>query len=144
MKPKAILGMLLAGAVGIPVLTVLTNHLRSDPNVYWDVTYAVVTAVGSTLAALWVAVVDAYLVVRSRREPVRGGVLPLALIGGAMLLVGFGSTALAAWEEIQARQPLPIINLFIFLIPLGLILVVIAFLSALAGGRRGSGARSLE
>ena len=88
--------MLLAGAVGIPVLTGLTNRVVGDPNVYWDVTYAVITAVGSALAALWVTVVDGYLVVRSRRDPVRGGVVPLALIGGAMLLVGFGSTALAA------------------------------------------------
>lgn len=142
MKPKAILGMLLAGAVGIPVLTVLTNRVVGDPNVYWDITYAVVTAVGSTLAALWVTVLDGYLVVRTRRDPVRGGVVPLALIGGAMLLIGFGSTALAAWEEVQAGQPLPIINLFIFLIPLGLILMVIAFVLALADGKRASGARS--
>ncbi|KGF23126.1 hypothetical protein CJ203_04805 [Corynebacterium tuscaniense] len=130
MKPHAILGTLLAGAIGIPVLTVLLNFLITDPE-YWSVMDALVMAVGAMLATVWVGFLDSYLFVVSRREPVGTGVLVTALVGSAMLFIGFGSTALASWEEVQAGQALPIINLFIFLIPLGLIVVAIAFLIAL-------------
>ena len=135
MKPQAILGILLAGAIAIPILTVLLNRFVGDPE-YWSVMDAVVMAVGATLATVWVGFLDTYLFVVSRREPVGAGVLVTALVGSAMLFIGFGSTALAAWEEVQAGQALPIINLFIFLIPLGLIVVAVAFLMALASKKR--------
>lgn len=131
MKPQAILGTLLAGAIGIPVLTVLLNSVIGDPE-YWSAISAVTMAMGATLATAWVGFLDTYLFVVSRREPVGPGVLVTALVGSAMLFIGFGSTALASWEEVQAGQALPIINLFIFLIPLGLIVVAVAFLMALA------------
>lgn len=135
MKPQAILGSLLAGAIGIPVLTVLLNSVIGDPE-YWSAINAVTMAVGATLATVWVGFLDTYLFVVSRREPVGTGVLVTALVGGAMLLIGFGSTALASWEEVQAGQALPIINLFIFLIPLGLVVVAVAFLMALVSKKR--------
>ena len=135
MKPEAILGSLLAGAIGIPVLTVLLNSVIGDPE-YWSAINAVTMAVGATLATVWVGFLDTYLFVVSRREPVGTGVLVTALVGGAMLLIGFGSTALASWEEVQAGQALPIINLFIFLIPLGLVVVAVAFLMALVSKKR--------
>ena len=135
MKPQAILGTLLAGAIGIPVLTVLLNSVIGDPE-YWSAISAVTMAVGATLATVWVGFLDTYLFVVSRREPVGTGVLVTALVGGAMLLIGFGSTALASWEEVQAGQALPIINLFIFLIPLGLVVVAVAFLMALVSKKR--------
>ena len=135
MKPEAILGSLLAGAIGIPVLTVLLNSVIDDPE-YWSAISAVTMAVGATLATVWVGFLDTYLFVVSRREPVGTGVLVTALVGGAMLFIGFGSTALASWEEVQAGQALPIINLFIFLIPLGLVVVAVAFLMALASKKR--------
>lgn len=136
MKLKAIIGTLLAGAVGIPVLTVLLNFLITDPE-YWSVMDAVVMAVGASLVTAWVAVLSVYLFVRSRRSPGSGGIVATTGVGAAMLLIGFGSTALASWEEVAAGQALPIINLFIFLIPLGLIVVAIAFLVALTRKERG-------
>lgn len=135
MKPQTILGSLLAGAIGIPALTVLVNFAFSGPE-YWPVMNSFVMALGATLATVWVGFLDSYLFVVSRREPVGAGVLVTALVGSAMLFIGFGSTALAAWEEVQAGQALPIINLFIFLIPLGLIVVAVAFLMALASKKR--------
>ncbi|GAA0218352.1 hypothetical protein GCM10009537_23320 [Corynebacterium riegelii] len=135
MKPEAILGSLLAGAIGIPVLTVLLNSVIDDPE-YWSAISAVTMAVGATLVTAWIGVLGVYLLVVSRREPVGTGVLVTALVGGAMLLIGFGSTALASWEEVQAGQALPIINLFIFLIPLGLVVVAVAFLMALVSKKR--------
>lgn len=130
------MGALLAGAVGIPVLTVLLNLLINDPE-YWSVMNAVVMAVGASLATVWVAVLSVYLFVRSRRAPGSGGVVAITGVGAAMLLLGFGSTALASWEEVAAGQALPIINLFIFFIPLGLIVVAVAFLIALTRKERG-------
>lgn len=135
MKPRATIGALLAGAVGIPVLTVLLNLLINDPE-YWSVMDAVVMAVGASLATAWVALLSVYLFLRSRRTSGSGGVVATTEVGAAMLLLGFGSTALGSWEEVAAGQALPIINLFIFFIPLGLILVAVAFLIALTRKER--------
>lgn len=136
MKPHAILGALLAGAVCIPALTVLLIRVVNDPNAEWGVVNAVVMASGASLATAWVALLGGYLFVRSRTTLVQGSVLAIAGVGCLMLLLGFASTALAAWEEVAAGQALPIINLFILLIPPGLIAVAIAFLVALIRGKR--------
>lgn len=42
-------------------------------------------------------------------------------IATACLALGFGSIALSSWEEYQAGTSLPIINLFLLLIPIGLL-----------------------
>lgn len=128
MGAKTILGWLLAGAVGIPALTVLTSFIINDPNAAWSVVDGIIIAVGASLTTVWVAVLGGYLFLRSRTEPARGTVLAWAGVGCAMLLLGFGSTALYAWEEVAAGQVLPVINLFILLIPLGIISVAGAFL----------------
>ncbi|MDK8790522.1 hypothetical protein [Corynebacterium sp. MSK039] len=127
MGAKTILGWLLAGAVGIPALTVLTSFIINDPNAAWSVVDGIIIAVGASLTTVWVAVLGGYLFLRSRTEPARGTVLAWAGVGCAMLLLGFGSTALYAWEEVAAGQALPIINLFILLIPIGIIAVAVAF-----------------
>ncbi|QQE50646.1 hypothetical protein I6H52_09150 [Corynebacterium urealyticum] len=127
MGAKTILGGLLAGAVGIPALTVLTSFIINDPNAAWSVVDGLIIAVGASLTTVWVAVLGGYLFLRSRTEPARGTVLTWAGVGCAMLLLGFGSTALYAWEEVAAGQVLPVINLFILLIPLGIISVAVAF-----------------
>ncbi|MDK6302660.1 MULTISPECIES: hypothetical protein [Corynebacterium] len=127
MGAKTTLGRLLAGAVGIPVLTVLTSFMINDPNAAWSVTDALIMAVGASLTTAWVAALGGYLFLRSRTAPARRTVLAWAGVGCAMLLLGFGSTALYAWEEVAAGQALPIINLFILLIPLGIIAVAVAF-----------------
>lgn len=127
MGAKTTLGRLLAGAVGIPVLTVLISFIINDPNSAWSVTDALIMAVGASLTTVWVAALGGYHFLRSRRAPVRGTVVAWAEVGCVMLLLGFGSTALYAWEEVTAGQALPIINLFILLIPLGIIAVAVAF-----------------
>ncbi|OFS16706.1 hypothetical protein HMPREF3097_07785 [Corynebacterium sp. HMSC27B11] len=113
--------------MGIPVLTVLISFIINDPNSAWSVTDALIMAVGASLTTVWVAALGGYHFLRSRRAPARGTVLAWAGVGCAMLLLGFGSTALYAWEEVAAGQALPIINLFILLIPLGIIAVAVAF-----------------
>ena len=45
-------------------------------------------------------------------------------IATACLLVGLGSTGHVYWEEYQAGMSLPIINLFLYLIPLGLLILL--------------------
>ena len=127
MGAKTTLGRLLAGAVGIPVLTVLISFIINDPNSAWSVTDALIMAVGASLTTVWVAALGGYHFLRSRRAPARGTVLAWAGVGCVMLLLGFGSTALYAWEEVVAGQALPIINLFVLLIPLGIIAVAVAF-----------------
>ena len=127
MGAKTTLGRLLAGAVGIPALTVLTSFIINDPNAAWSVVDGIIIAVGASLTTVWVAVLGGYLFLRSRTEPARGTVLAWAGVGCVMLLLGFGSTALYAWEEVVAGQALPIINLFVLLIPLGIIAVAVAF-----------------
>ncbi len=42
-------------------------------------------------------------------------------IATACLALGLGSIALSSWEEYQAGTSLPIINLFLLLIPIGLL-----------------------
>ena len=127
MGAKTTLGRLLAGAVGIPVLTVLTSFIINDPNAAWSVVDGIIMAVGASLTTVWVAALGGYLFLRSRTAPAKGTVLAWAGVGCLMLLLGFGSTALYAWEEVAAGQALPIINLFILLIPLGIVAVAVAF-----------------
>lgn len=127
MGAKTTLGRLLAGAVGIPALTVLISFIINDPNSAWSVVDAVIMAVGASLTTVWVAALGGYHFFRSRRAPARGTVVAWAGVGCVMLLLGFGSTALYAWEEVVAGQALPIINLFVLLIPLGIIAVAVAF-----------------
>lgn len=127
MGAKTTLGRLLAGAVGIPALTVLTSFIINDPNAAWSVVDGIIIAVGGSLTTVWVAALGGYHFLRSRRTPARGTVVAWAGVGCVMLLLGFGSTALYAWEEVAAGQALPIINLFILLIPLGIIAVAVAF-----------------
>ena len=47
-------------------------------------------------------------------------------LAAVCLVVGWGSMAVARWEEYRAEMSLPIINLFMFLIPIGLVVLLSA------------------
>ena len=47
-------------------------------------------------------------------------------VAAVCLVVGWGSMAVARWEEYRAEMSLPIINLFMFLIPIGLVVLLSA------------------
>lgn len=49
-----------------------------------------------------------------------------AWVAAVCLVVGWGSMAVARWEEYRAEMSLPIINLFMFLIPIGLVVLLSA------------------
>ena len=49
-----------------------------------------------------------------------------AWVAAGCLVVGWGSMAVARWEEYRAEMSLPIINLFMFLIPIGLVVLLSA------------------
>lgn len=119
----------------IPAVTVWGDKLLNSPNEHWDISNAATMAAGATLATIWVTVWEVLLLARSRRDPVGKGVLATTFIGTSMLFAGFGSVALASWEEVAAGQALPIINLFMFLIPLGLVVVFVAFVVLLVRGK---------
>lgn len=64
------------------------------------------------------------------------GALVTVWIAAACLVVGWGSMAVAHWEEYQADMALPIINLFMFLIPIGTVLVFAAAIAETASRAR--------
>ena len=121
MKPKTIIGLLLGGSVVIPIVAILTTRLPHTPSI-------ATMAMGATLTATWVVILAVLLLTSSQRGSVGRGVLATTFIGALLLLIGFGSVALAAWEEVVAGQELPTINLFIFLIPLGFVLLFVAYI----------------
>ncbi|MCQ4614270.1 hypothetical protein [Corynebacterium pseudogenitalium] len=49
-----------------------------------------------------------------------------AWVAAVCLVVGWGSMAVARWEEYRAEMSLPIINLFMLLIPIGLVVLLSA------------------
>ena len=49
-----------------------------------------------------------------------------AWVAAVCLVVGWGSMAVARWEEYRVEMSLPIINLFMFLIPIGLVVLLSA------------------
>ncbi|WP_288791809.1 hypothetical protein [uncultured Corynebacterium sp.] len=49
-----------------------------------------------------------------------------AWVATVCLVVGWGSMAVARWEEYRAEMSLPIINLFMLLIPIGLVVLLSA------------------
>lgn len=57
-----------------------------------------------------------------------------AVTGAILLVLGFGSTAFYAWEEVAAGTELPTINLLVFLIPVGLFVVTVALFMAMLQG----------
>lgn len=58
----------------------------------------------------------------------RGYRKTIVMVWGATvcLVVGWGSMAVARWEEYRAGMSLPIINLFMFLIPIGTVVLLSA------------------
>lgn len=64
------------------------------------------------------------------------GALVTVWLATACLVVGWGSMAVAHWEEYQADMALPIINLFMFLIPIGTVLVFAAAIAESASRAR--------
>ncbi|WP_071565738.1 hypothetical protein [Corynebacterium sp. NML130628] len=54
-------------------------------------------------------------------------------VAAVCLVVGWGSMAAARWEEYRAGMPLPIINLCVFLIPVGTVMLLSTV--RLGGGR---------
>lgn len=64
------------------------------------------------------------------------GALVTVWIAAACLVVGWGSMAVAHWEEYQADMALPIINLFMLLIPVGTVLVFAAAIAESASRAR--------
>ena len=134
MKQCTVLGGLLFGAVSFPIIAVLAALSAADPDGANQATTSAIIALGNTVATLWIIGSTYYLVNRPEISQGKGAAMQTAVTGAILLVLGFGSTAFYAWEEVAAGTELPTINLLVFLIPVGLFVVTVALFMAMLQG----------
>ena len=95
----------------------------------YSLSFAVLAVLAAAGAVGWAAT---YTAAARRSGPAHGVAVWIAT---AFLAVGFGSVADSSWQEYQAGMALPIINLFLYLLPIGLFILLGTAVVQTAAGR---------
>ncbi|PLA28127.1 hypothetical protein [Corynebacterium coyleae] len=133
METRSVLWIYAIAAVAFPAAWISLLRVIGDGWEFRTVTAAFgILEAATTLFALGGAV---WFTATARGRNTTG-VLVTVWIAAACLVVGWGSMAVAHWEEYQADMALPIINLFMFLIPIGTVLVFAAAIAETASRAR--------
>ena len=126
MSPRAILWSYLVFAVAFPAVCAVGGNLDFAA---YRLAFAVLAVLAAAGAVGWAAT---YTAAARRSGPAHGVAVWIAT---ACLAVGFGSVADSSWQEYQAGMSLPIINLFLYLIPLGLLILLGSAVAQTAAAR---------
>ena len=119
MSPRSILWAYLASAVAVPAAFVAGIGLAGD-----RLTHATTCLIGIGVVVLTSVGSVGWAAAYTRATRAQRGTTVAVWIATACLLVGLGSTGHVYWEEYQAGMSLPVINLFPYLIPLGLLILL--------------------
>lgn len=135
MSPRSILWAYLASAVAVPGAFVAGIGLAGD-----KLNHATACLIGIGVVVLTSVCSVGWAAAYTRSPRAQRGTTVAVWLSTACLLVGLGSTGHLYWEEYQAGMSLPAINLFVLLIPLGL-LILLGSAVAQTATARASGAR---
>ena len=131
MSPRAILWSYLAFAVAFPAVCVAGMRAFGGNLDFaaYSLAFAVLAVLAAAGAVGWAAT---YTAAARRSGPAHGVAVWIAT---ACLAVGFGSVADSSWQEYQAGVALPTINLFLYLLPIGLFILLGTAVAQTVAGR---------